>query len=791
MAKEPMGGRYVIDSCPRRGQGRMRRGHMLRQFDEATVTVPEEQTPPPALTVIVPTRNEAGNIERLVARLDEALGTTETEIVFVDDSDDDTPTEVERVAAESTRVIRLLHRGPGARRGGLGGAVVAGLRATRSEWACVMDADLQHPPELVPELFRRARAEGRDLVVASRYCPDGNPGNFTRSRAFMSRATTLAARTLFPRKLQGVSDPMSGFFLIRKDAVDLDSLRPHGFKILLEIVARTPPLRSGEVPFHFGERYAGDSKASFREGLRYLSQLTQLRVSGLGRLSRFAVVGLTGLAINMIALAVLTDMFGLYYLASAILATQVSTAWNYLLTDFWVFSGRDHRRKPWERAAMFFALNNAALLVRGPILFVLTSMLGVNYLVSNFISLAAMTLLRYLVADLWIWGGVLKRRQLAAFFYDIHGIVTVSSDVRLPELERFRRDESGVQAMIRVRTGRLRANHEPELVAALSPNVVEYDERLGPLGFGVRITARSSIEVLASSLLRRSPHVLYTNVVEPILRWTFVEKGYALVHGACLTAGEEAYMITARTDTGKTTTILKTLAHSPSCGFVSDDLTLVAPDGSVLTYPKPLTISSHTVAALENTQLTRRQKLGLKLQSRIHSRSGRKFAFLLTRSGLPVATINAIVQLLVPPPKYHVERLVPGVLTAERGKLAGLVVITRGGDGERILPEEEALEILLQNCEDAYGFPPYDQIEHFLHSRNGADLREIERSIIREALRGRPTSLLASSTMDWYRHLPGVIANGHAARSPLQKDAYDENGMPAPIELSPRMGLVE
>ena len=103
------------------------------------------------------------------------------------------------------------------------------------------------------------------------------------------------------------------------------------------------------------------------------------------------------------------------------------------------------------------------------------------------------------------------------------------------------------------------------------------------------------IEVIASPLLQRSPHVLYTNVVEPILRWTFASKGYALVHAACFADGDHAFMLTARTDTGKTTTTLKLLDHFPY-SFLSDDLTIVCPDGRVLAYPKPLTISRHTVA---------------------------------------------------------------------------------------------------------------------------------------------------------------------------------------------------
>ena len=178
------------------------------------------------------------------------------------------------------------------------------------------------------------------------------------------------------------------------------------------------------------------------------------------------------------------------------------------------------------------------------------------------------------------------------------------------------------------------------------------------------------IEATASRLLRRSPHVLYTNVVEPILRWTFAERGYALVHAACLASGEDAFLVTARTDTGKTTTSLRMLDSHPY-SFLSDDLTLVSPDGRVLTYPKPLTISRHTLKAVKTPLLSRRERIGLVVQSRLHSRSGRRFALILARTHLPAATINAVVQMIVPPPKYHVERLVPGVEVAPEARLDG------------------------------------------------------------------------------------------------------------------------
>jgi dolichol-phosphate mannosyltransferase len=145
------------------------------------------------------------------------------------------------------------------------------------------------------------------------------------------------------------------------------------------------------------------------------------------------------------------------------------------------------------------------------------------------------------------------------FFYDVHGLLTIASDVVLPELASFVAPGSGPdRAMLRVRVRSWLGRHS--LTAGDDTTV--YDEGLAGLGFGVRIALGERIEVEASTLLRRSPHVLYTNVVEPILRWTFVRKGWALIHGACVGVGGDAYLITARTDTGKTTTLLTLLRRS-------------------------------------------------------------------------------------------------------------------------------------------------------------------------------------------------------------------------------------
>jgi dolichol-phosphate mannosyltransferase len=732
---------------------------------QATISLTAPEPPPeavdrppvPLLSVVVPTKNERDNVAALVERLEAALPTVAMEIIFVDDSTDGTRELVAELAEESDRELVLVPQARQRRICGLGAAVVQGLRAARAPWVCVMDADLQHPPELIAALLEQGESRDLDIVVASRYCDDGDSGGFGWMRAMASRSTTTAARMLFPRRLHDVSDPMSGFFLVRREAVDVDLLRPRGFKILLEILVRHPRLRAAEVSFTFGERRAGRSKASIREGMRYLGLLARLRFA------RFGIVGLSGLVVNTLVLAFFTDVAGIFYVLSAVIATQASTLWNFCFTELWVFGGRDHRRSRGSRMALFFAMNNAALALRGPLLILLTSGLGIHYAVSNVISLLALTLVRFALADTWIWAkaGPPDVQTAGPYSYDIHGIVAVSSEVRLPELERFRVGGLRDEPDIRVRLGRISANGNGRVGTA-----IRYSEGPGGLGFGLAIHTGRTIEATASRLVGRSPHVLYTNVVEPILRWTFAERGYALVHAACLADGERAFLVTARTDTGKTTTSLKILDSTPY-SFMSDDLTLLTPDGRVLTYPKPLTISRHTLKAVKTPLLSRRERAGLIVQSRLHSRSGRRFAFVIAKTHLPAATINAIVQLVVPPPKFHVERLVPNVEVAAEAQLAGMVVIERGGTGDVLLDEREALSTLLSNCEDAYGFPPYGAIEGFLRSRNGTDLAHTERAIVAHALSGLPATLLRSDTMDWWQRLPGVVSdwNGREQRA--------------------------
>jgi dolichol-phosphate mannosyltransferase len=359
-----------------------------------------------ALSVVVPTRNEADNVEMLLVSIEKAFAGRSIEVIFVDDSTDNTPQVVEKSVSKFPSLnVHLIHREPEQRVGGLGGAVVVGLRAARAEFTCIMDGDLQHPPELLPVLLQKAQDKQADLVVATRRSGESQVTGLNAARNLISRSLDLVGRLFFPRQLRGVSDPLTGFFLVRTKAVDLDALRPKGFKILLEILVRNPDLKKAEVPFHFGERFAGQSKASAVEAWKYMQLLWNLRFGeGSLRFIGFALVGLSGVLVNSLALALATETLHIYYMISVAIATVVSTLWNFSLTEMWVYGANSQTKGRAKRLGLFFVMNSLALALRSPLIYVMTTVFGIYYLASNLLSLAALTILRFVLADNMIWG---------------------------------------------------------------------------------------------------------------------------------------------------------------------------------------------------------------------------------------------------------------------------------------------------------------------------------------------------------------------------------------------------
>jgi dolichol-phosphate mannosyltransferase len=275
----------------------------------------------------------------------------------------------------------------------LAGAVTAGIRASDSEYVLVMDGDLQHPPGLAPVL--REAAEAGDLALASRYAGDGDASGLSnRYRRLASNTSTTLAQACFPRRVGRVcTDPMTGFFCFRRGAVQLDRLRPRGFKILLEVLARHD-LRVTEVPFTFGERLAGDSKASWRNGVQFLYQMMSLRM---GRMSRFAAVGGLGTIVNLLVMGSLTALTPINYVAAAVVAAEVSILHNLFLQERFVFRDMRDGANSWtKRLGQSLLFNNVEAVVRLPFLVLLVETMHVWALLAQAVTLAIAFVVRFL-----------------------------------------------------------------------------------------------------------------------------------------------------------------------------------------------------------------------------------------------------------------------------------------------------------------------------------------------------------------------------------------------------------
>ena len=290
--------------------------------------------------IVVPTFNERDNVGQLIENLTATLSGVAWEVIVVDDdSPDQTWAVVNSIARQDGRVRCLRRIG----RRGLSGACIEGILATGAPYAAVLDADMQHDAAQLPKMLAMLQDGRVDLVVGSRYIPDGSADAFDGSRSRISRlATNLAQRALGV----AIADPMSGFFMIRTDrfAEFASSLSVHGFKILLDIIATAHgQLRIVEIPYRFGPRRHGQSKLSSIVVLDFLgliiAKLTNDAVSL--RFLMFAIVGSSGLAVHFAVLYVSIRGIGLQFLASQTTAAVTAMTTNFLLNNALTY--RDQR----------------------------------------------------------------------------------------------------------------------------------------------------------------------------------------------------------------------------------------------------------------------------------------------------------------------------------------------------------------------------------------------------------------------------------------------------------------
>ncbi|MCU1689598.1 MAG: hypothetical protein JWN20_1526, partial [Jatrophihabitantaceae bacterium] len=575
-----------------------------------------------------------------------------------------------------------------------------------------------------------------------------------------------------------------------------------------------PRLRIAEVAFQFAARNSGESKASVRELLRFGRHMLRLRIQIARqrneavsfslrirslRFLLFALVGASGIAVNAGALWVTHHQtLHLHYLLAAAIATQVSTLWNFVLTDSLVFRNQKSSRLG-SRLARFAVMNNVALLARLPLLALLVHA-GVGVLLANTITLVLFVILRFQISDRVIFGdgrepagspdeavmpavepvNVLldlvadpseldrpraKRIRYLPHRYDIAGLVTIGSQVELPELNYFRAQWIDTDVDIAVRVGDVgRGTKSRASMTQFSREAaVRYEEHLGRLGANFRIDLGDRIDVTVGPLLARSPHVVYTNVIEALLRFVLASRGKMLLHSACIELDGKGIMMSARTDTGKTGTILRLLRERGG-RFLSDDMTIIDAEARAFAFPKPLTISHHTLRAVEARDLTPREWRILRLQSRLHSKEGRGLALILARANLPIMAINSLTQMLVPPPKYNVDRLVPcrigGSTTIEE-----LFILERGAPGVWDMSDASVVDELMINTADAYNFPPF---QYFASSLvlGGSDfsaLQEAERTLLGAAMANVRARKIASDAFTWADDIPRLLAEGSSA----------------------------
>jgi len=356
----------------------------------------------PDLSLVVPTRNERGNIPRLLEELRAALSGLDYEVVFVDDSTDGTE-QVLAACARTDARIRVHHRTRG---DGLAGAVVAGLAMSRGTVVGVLDADLQHPPSLVPTLVQRLDESGADIVVASRYLPGAGRPGLSWWRRVISQATRLLAWVML-RAARRSTDPLSGFFVARRAVVDGVRLRPVGFKILLEILCRGRYERVAEVPYVFGRRDREQTKATLRQGLDLLRHLALLTAESPAdsRIWKFLLVGASGVVVNMVVFWLLTHGLGVHYLASGTVAGLVSTFTNFLLNN--AFTWADRRERALSvlagRLGKYYVATWAGYLVYLGLLWGLTHWVGLPPMLSNLIAVGVGGLLNYVMHNVWTW----------------------------------------------------------------------------------------------------------------------------------------------------------------------------------------------------------------------------------------------------------------------------------------------------------------------------------------------------------------------------------------------------
>jgi dolichol-phosphate mannosyltransferase len=359
----------------------------------------------PLLSLVIPTFNERQNIQplivQIVALLDRQIAGN-YELILVDDNSPDRTWELGLHLTQTFPQLRVMRRQT---ESGLSSAVIRGWQVATGEVLGVIDADLQHPPEILQQLLL-AVCQGADLAVASRHIEGGGVSEWSLVRRTLSRGAQILGLMVLPQVVGRVSDPMSGYFLVRRSAIAGPRLHPKGYKILLEVLGRGDIQQIAEVGYVFQERTEGESKVTWRHYLDYLQHLVRLRSQRrrssrsftlpVGRFLRFGLVGFSGVFVDYAVFYLLFSQVGFGLTTSNVLSAEIAIVNNFLWNDAWTFADLAQRQLGWsariKRFLKFNLICLAGLVLNTLIVNLLFNLFGVNAYMAKMVAIAIVTI---------------------------------------------------------------------------------------------------------------------------------------------------------------------------------------------------------------------------------------------------------------------------------------------------------------------------------------------------------------------------------------------------------------
>jgi dolichol-phosphate mannosyltransferase len=357
--------------------------------------------PDDMISIVIPTYNEKDNIVPLVERISRTLDGRPFEILLVDDNSKDGTVDVAAAMAEQYPVkvmVRTNERG-------LATAVLHGFKYAKGDIIGVMDADLQHPPEVNAHLIN-ALESGADMAVASRYVTGGGCPNWGLTRRIISKGALTLAHIFLPTTRK-VKDPMSGYFMFKRSGMEKAEFKPAGYKILLEMLVMGKFQNVVEVPFIFEDRSSGASKMKVRQQFDYIKHIFSLmrRKGELWRFLKFIGVGLSGVVVNEGILWLLTEFAHIPYYVSSLVGIEASIISNFALNDYFTFADRRTGKSGsfLMRLLKFNVTCAAGAGIQYGILLLLTSVFGIPYLISNLIGIIVAFAWNYTLSLIWTW----------------------------------------------------------------------------------------------------------------------------------------------------------------------------------------------------------------------------------------------------------------------------------------------------------------------------------------------------------------------------------------------------